>query len=211
LNNKFTIIRPFIPFKFIFDKKNYSIENLAVAFALLYVVGAAYNKIWCWLASIISSILYFVLCYRAHLYLESILQVFFIVMSIFGWLKWNKKSETRIINFSVTKNSLNHHLNFSFILIMVSVFLGYIFTEYTVAALPYLDAPITVFSIYATFLTAQKKLESWIYWFIVNAASVDLYFQRGLITTSILFFVYCLMSVYGFYKWNKLYKVAKPQ
>ena len=85
----------------------------------------------------------------------------------------------------------------------------YIFSRYTTAALPFLDAPITVFSIYATFLTAQKKLESWMYWFFINAASIYLYFQRDLKTTALLFFLYCLMSVYGFYKWNKLYKTTK--
>jgi len=192
-------------------KKNHSIENLAVALALLYVVGAAYNKIWCWFASILSSMLYFILCYQTQLFLESFLQLFFIAMSVVGSAMWNKKNKHDNDNLNITKNSFLKNIKISSSLVFVSLFLGFIFSKYTKAALPYLDAPITVFSIYATFLTAQKKLESWIYWMFINLASIYLYFQRDLTTTSMLFVVYFLMSIYGLYKWNKYYTTAKLQ
>jgi nicotinamide mononucleotide transporter len=179
--------------------------------ALLYVVGAAYGKNWCWLASIISSALYFILCYQTQLFLEMALQLFFIAMSIFGWAMWNKKSNNNEFNLKITTNSILQNSKFSFAFGLFSFLLGFIFSKYTSAAMPYLDAPITVFSIYATFLTAQKKLESWIYWFFINLASIYLYFQRDLKTTALLFFVYCLMSVYGFYNWNKKYKISIHQ
>jgi nicotinamide mononucleotide transporter len=179
--------------------------------ALLYVVGAAYGKNWCWLASIVSSSLYFVLCYQTHLFLESALQIFFIVMSVLGWAMWNKKNSNNEYNLKITTNSVSQNSKFICALVLFSLLLGFVFSKYTSAALPFLDAPIAVFSIYATFLAAKKKLESWIYWFFINLASIYLYFQRDLKTTSILFFVYCLMSVYGFYKWSKMYKISKHQ
>jgi nicotinamide mononucleotide transporter len=208
--HKITKISPFIALKFTFGKKKF-IENLAVVLALLYVVGAAYGKNWCWLASIVSSALYFILCYQTHLFLESALQIFFIVMSILGWTMWNKKNSNNEYNLKITTNSVLQNSKFISALALFSLLLGFIFSKYTAAALPFLDAPIAVFSIYATFLAAKKKLESWIYWFFINLASIYLYFQRDLKTTSILFCVYCLISVYGFYKWSKMYKISKLQ
>ena len=66
------------------------IELIAVFSAILYLVLAVRQNILCWSAWIISSCLYFFIMFQANLYMESLLQIFYIVMGIYGWMQWNK-------------------------------------------------------------------------------------------------------------------------
>ena len=69
---------------------NLILECIAVLTAILYLVLAAKEDVKCWYAAIISSLIYIYIMYQADLFMESILQVFYVLMAIYGWLQWNK-------------------------------------------------------------------------------------------------------------------------
>lgn len=174
------------------------VEWIAVASSVIYVILAAQKQILCWFFAFISSALYVYLCFSAQLYLESILQLFYVVMAVVGFLLWNRPTKTEIIKWKVSYHIIN---------ILVSAgltfLLGYLFSIYTDQANPYIDAATTVFSLAATFMVTQRVLENWIYWIVIDAVSVYLFYTRELHLTAVLFLIFTVLAIVGYFSWKK--------
>jgi nicotinamide mononucleotide transporter len=89
------------------------------------------------------------------------------------------------------------------VVILLSVINGYLLTQHTDAAFPYLDSLTTWSAIWATFLVARKVLENWWYWLVIDIASVFIYLARDLQLTSMLFVVYVIMIPFGLLSWSR--------
>ncbi len=176
------------------------IESVAVFFSILYVILAAKESIWCWGAAAISVVLYIYICYTAQLYPETGLQVFYLFMAFYGYHHWNKKEQ----ELQISEWNTSKHLLILAIGAILTFLMGFYFTTYTNAAMPLVDSFTTVFSIFATFMVAKKILGNWLYWIVIDAVSVYLYFSRGLHLTSILFFAYTIIAIFGYIKWLKI-------
>ena len=175
------------------------IESLAVLFGVLYVLLAVKEIIWCWLSAAISVILYFFIFFSAQLYLETILQVFYLFMAFYGYYSWNKDSKV----LSVIKWKLIKHLLIIFSGIIVTILLGYYFSNYTESALPYIDSFTTVFAILTTYMVTKKELYNWLYWIVIDFVSVYMYFSRELKLTALLFIFYTILAIIGYFTWLK--------
>lgn len=182
-------------------------EWLAITSSLLYVILVTYKVLAAWIFAALSSLLYIYLCYSNRLYLESILQVFYFGMAIYGWFMWTSDDETKDV--TVIQWPLKYHIYNVLISGSLMLLFGYIFDQYSNQANPYLDAFTTIFSLMATFMVAQKVLENWIYWIIIDAFSVYLFASRGLYMTSVLFILYTLIAIFGYFSWRKQFKLDK--
>lgn len=182
-------------------------EWLAVASSLLYVILITYKVLASWIFAALSSVLYIYLCYSNRLYLESILQVFYFGMAIYGWFMWTSDDDTKDV--TVIQWPLKYHLYNILISGALMLLFGYIFDQYSNQANPYLDAFTTIFSLMATFMVAKKVLENWIYWIIIDAFSVYLFASRGLYMTSVLFILYTLIAIFGYFSWKKQFNLDK--
>lgn len=176
------------------------IESVAVLFSILYVILAAKESIWCWGAAAISVILYIYICYTAQLYPETGLQVFYLFMAGYGYHHWNKKEQ----ELQISEWNTSKHLLVLAIGATLTFLMGFYFTTYTNAAMPLVDSFTTIFSIFATFMVAKKILGNWLYWIVIDAVSVYLYFSRDLHLTSLLFLAYTIIAIFGYFKWLKL-------
>lgn len=176
------------------------LEWFAVLSGIAYVLFAAYQKKICWLFGLISSGLYVWITYHSLLFIDSWLQVFYVAMAIFGWLSWNQKTNRKLVTLK-----WQFHVGFLCLGILFTLLVGYLFDHYTLQASSYLDAAITGFSIVATFMTAKRILENWIYWIIIDASAVFLYGSRDLYLTSLLYFVFTLMAIFALVQWVKNY------
>ena len=191
-------------------------EWVAVVSGIIYVMLASKENIWCWPFAILSSFLYVYLCIEFKLYIESILQTFYLVMGIVGWYVWSqqkavdhsrniidtpsRESSSAIITWDIKRHVLNSVLSG-----IAAVALGYFFETNTDQANPYIDAFTTVFSLVATFMVVRKVLENWIYWIVIDVVSMYLYYQRGLSLTVVLYFIFTLLAIIGFISWRKRY------
>jgi nicotinamide mononucleotide transporter len=182
------------------------IEALAVILALAYLVLAAYQNSWCWFAAAISSILYIKICFDAKLYIETGLQFFYLIMAIAGFFQWQKvKNEDALI----VKNLSYKKLFFGILICgIISIVMAYWFQENTNAKLPWLDAPVTVFSVWATWLVIKKVLQNWLIWIVVDSVAVYIYMQRSLKFTALLYALYTLLAVIGYLKWKRVQQIS---
>jgi nicotinamide mononucleotide transporter len=177
-------------------------EWLIFISALLYILLAAVENVWCWLFGIISSALLVYLCFSGHLFLESGLNIFYVIIGIYGWYQWlhgsEQKTELSITFYSVKKNALLAGLG-----LLIWFPFGFVAHRYSTQVLPYLDAFITSFSIIATWMQAKKIIENWLYWIVLNGLSIVLYSYRGFYLIALLSVVYTLLSVTGYLSWRK--------
>ena len=176
------------------------IEIIAVFTAILYLVLAVRQNILCWLAWIMSSCLYFFIMFHANLYMESLLQIFYIVMGIYGWSQWKKGDSKRA--FEVNTMSVNDHIKIISVILFLSILFGFILGQFTDAALPFWDSLTTWGAVLTTYLVAKKFLENWIYWFVIDFISVFLFISRDLYLTAGLFFVYLIIIFFGYRSWK---------
>jgi len=181
------------------------IEVIAVILAILYLVLAVKQNILCWLAGIISSVLYFFIMRSAGLYMEAYLQIFYVFMGFYGWSQWRigaRTSNNFVVN---TWNKLQHFYALSLILIL-SAISGFLLKLFTDTALPFFDALVTCGAVVATYMVAKKLLENWIYWLVIDSISILLFISRGLLPTAFLFGIYIVVIFFGYKSWNKILK-----
>lgn len=179
------------------------LEWFAFITSLLYTWLAAKENIWCWLFGGLGAGATLILCLQGLLYSEVMLQIYYIVMAVYGWLQWSKSDEN--LKKPVLRMSYALHLK---ILILggIGLFALGAFWKLWGAALPYLDATTTSFSILATWLIARKYLENWIYFIVIDAISIYLYSSRGLLLLSFLFVIYTFLATYGYFQWKNIWR-----
>lgn len=175
-------------------------ESCAVGLALVYVLLAVYQNRWCWVAAIVSATLYVFIFWQVQLYLEAALQCFYIGMAIYGWRVW--RGGQTAPEQTITTWPWRHHLMACGALLCVTLLLGTVMMRWSDAAAPFIDAATTVSALLATWLVAQKILENWLYWIVIDMASIWLYLSRDLSLTAALFAGYVLLAAFGYRTWR---------
>ena len=181
-----------------------NLETLAVALGIGYLLLAMRESSLCWYCAFLSTALYVWIFGDVSLYMESALNVYYMAMAIYGWLQWQRggadKSGVNIIRWTARQHILGVA-----IILAASVTSGYLLSSNTAAKLPYLDSFTTWGSVFTTIMVAQKVLENWLYWIVINSVSIYLYIDRGLDQTAAMFFLYLVLATIGFLTWKKAY------
>ena len=181
-----------------------NLETLAVFLGIGYLLLAMRESSLCWYCAFFSTALYVWIFGDVSLYMESALNVYYMAMAIYGWLQWQRggadKSGVKIIRWTSKQHILG-----VVIILAASVTSGYLLSSNTAAKLPYLDSFTTWASVFTTIMVAQKVLENWLYWIVINSVSIYLYIDRGLDQTAAMFFLYLVLASIGFLSWKKAY------
>jgi len=180
-------------------------ELVAVILALVYLVLALKERIECWYAAFVSTAIYMFLFWDVSLLMESALQVYYLLMAVYGWWQWRHHSNIEE-DLTIHTWSIKRHL-FIFISLAALVLIsGYLLSENTTAALPYLDSFTTWGAVITTYMVTRKVLENWLYWIVIDSVSVYLYLDRAMYLTTILFVLYVIIVVFGFVRWRHIYR-----
>ncbi len=180
-------------------------EYLAVALSMAYLLLAMKENLWCWPAAFISTFIYTVMYWNGALLMESLLHFYYMGMAVYGWWAW-RYGKQRVEEQGITSYRLNTHGILICVTALVSIAIGYVMDNYTHADFAYLDSFTTCFAIVTTYLVAQKVLENWLYWVVIDAASIYLYVEKGYYPTVVLFVFYTIMAVAGYMRWRQQYQ-----
>lgn len=181
-----------------------AMEIAAVLLAIAYLVLVIRQNILCWLAALVSTALYMVIFTGARLYMEAGLQVFYAAMAVYGWYCWRYGGEQGQALPIRTWSLRRHALALAAIIGLTAAFGAAL--RATPAALPFADSFTTVSALVATYMVAQKLLENWLYWFVIDSVSIYLYVNRGLWLTALLFVLYLVLIVVGYRRWRAEYR-----
>lgn len=187
-------------------KETSILEWTGVITGVLYVILAAKKIILCWLFALISTGIFIFICFNQNLFIESGLQVFYFAMAIYGWLNWKKDEES---NLKIQVWPIKYHLINIALSTAVALGLGWLMGMFTDQESPYLDAFTTIFSLAATFMVAQRVLDNWVYWIVIDIGLAYLYSSRGLELAGLQYFVFSIIAMFAWYSWYKYYKTQK--
>ena len=179
-------------------------EALAVVLGVAYLLLAMRESLWCWYAGFVSTAIFLVLFWEVSLLMESALQLYYLAMSVYGWWHWRKGLTGEPLPISRWSGT-GHALAISAVAI-ATLASGALLSRYSHAALPYLDSFTTWGSILTTWMVARKLLENWLYWLVIDSASIYLYLDRGLYLTALLFALYLVIAVFGYIQWLRHYR-----
>jgi nicotinamide mononucleotide transporter len=188
--------------------KNY-IEIIATITGLIYLLYSIRGNILLWVYGLITSLLYVYVFFNSKIYADMGINVYYVVISIYGWANWNKKGEGNKKELPITKLSLGHSMVLLAITIAIFGLIAYILHKFTDSAIIFWDSFITAGSITATWMLARKIMEHWLIWVVVDALSIGLYIYKGLYPTVFLFLVYTTLAVVGYFEWKKQWKVQE--
>jgi nicotinamide mononucleotide transporter len=179
----------------------FSLEGIAVVLALAYLLLAARENPWCWLCAFISSALYVEILWDVSLLMESVLSIFYVVMAVVGWYEW-KRGGSSHKGVEIVSLKWWHHFVLLGITLLLAALNGWLLGLYTTAARPFVDSFVSWGSVITTILVVRKVLENWLYWLLVDGLSAYLYIDRGLYLTALLFGLYLIIVVFGYFRWR---------
>lgn len=189
------------------------LEFFGLLSGLIAVMLSSRANVWSWPIGVVNVVLSFFLFYQVQLYPDMFLQIFFFVTNLIGWWRWlnpRPKEEDRKKQLRISYLAPSGKI----ILVLVGISGTLLMGKFALhlhdiapilfhkpSAYPYLDSFIMVMSIVTTFYMIQKKIECWIIWILVDIVATWLYFQRGLLLYSVLYFIFCFIAAYGLYYW----------
>ncbi|MTH55080.1 nicotinamide riboside transporter PnuC [Bacillus mangrovi] len=170
----------------------------------------AKENIWAYPIGIVNLTLFFFIFYEVKLYADAVLQIIFLVLSIYGWVVWLTKREGHSVR--PTRKITRNETVFLFTgILLVAVSWGYGLSAYTDASIPYADASMASMSIFAQAFLSRKVLENWLIWIAVDILSVGIYLYKGLPLIAFTYFVFLLICIYGYISWKKEWQSARLQ
>lgn len=181
------------------------LEIIAVLFGIASVWFAKKANILVYPTGIISVLIYVYLCYYAGLYADMGINGVYFIMSVYGWILWSRKTETKPKR-PITFCNLKLHILIIFVLIFFFFNLTYLLKHHTDSTVPVWDALTTSIFIAAMLLMALKKVENWLLWIVGDIISIPLYFSKEMVFTSIQYLVFLILAVLGYMEWVKIYK-----
>jgi nicotinamide mononucleotide transporter len=184
---------------------NYVAANwLEIAGFLTTLVGiwlTTRRLLICWPVVLAADVLYLIVFYRAKLFSDALLQVFFVVFTLYGWWHWwrgvREEGEVRVVPLSargwmagLTAGALG------------AVLLGWLMVRVG-AALPHLDAALTSYSLVASWWQARKHTANWWLWIAVNLVYIGEYLYKDLRPTAALYLLLVVLAAMGLVDWRR--------
>lgn len=178
------------------------LEHLALVAGLGYALLAVRRDHRAWVFGALSSGLLAWLAAGAALPLQAMLQSLYVLMAVYGLVRWSRESASRGA-LTVRRWPVRSHALSILVIALLTLLVAPTLGRLTGAAWPYLDTLVTGLSLLATWLTARAVLENWLYWFVVNLLSMFLYGSQGLVFVSLLYAVYFLIAIAGWRAWRR--------
>jgi nicotinamide mononucleotide transporter len=178
-----------------------AVNGLALASGVTYAVLAARRNRLCWIAGAVSSACAAILSALNKLPMQAGLQIFYVGMSVYGWWSWKRHSSEGQLMIGLWP--LGWHLGAALVLTFLSLASAYWLRPADVAAWPLLDSVSTWFSLLATWLAARAKLENWLYWIVINALMVFLFYAQKVWGMALLSVFLVVIAGAGFIGWRR--------
>lgn len=179
-------------------------EIVAVIFGLLSVWFSKNNNILVYPTGMISTSIFTYLLFKWGLLGDMMINVYYFIMSIYGWYIWTRKKNNIVTPISKISNYEKKISLFIFISSLIFVYGIYNYFDKWGSLTSYIDNITTAIFFVGMWLMAKRKIENWIFWIIGNVISVPLYFYKGLTFTSLQYFIFTIIAISGYYSWKKI-------
>jgi nicotinamide mononucleotide transporter len=160
-----------------------------------------------WPVILAADIFYFVVFLQARLYSDALLQIFFLVFTLYGWWNWwrgvREEGEVRVAPLATSSMLIALAAGAAGSLVLGEL------AKRVHAALPYLDASLASFSLVASWWQARKQIANWWLWIVVDLLYIGEYLYKGLVVTAVLYAVLVILAVKGLFDWRRAEKSSQ--
>ena len=189
-----------------------ALEFIAVLAGIASVWFSKKEQVLVYPVGLINTTIFVYLSFKGHLLGEASVNIYYTIMSVYGWWLWTRKNEQQEsvlhIQFSTQKELLQQLLFFASFYIVLYAALYYAKSSFAEGAIPWADALSSAAAYTGMWLMAKKKVESWYYWIATNIFSIPLYFVKGYVFTSVQFAVLLALAIAGLIEWRKKAQAA---
>lgn len=179
------------------------LEAIAVICGILSVWYSKQEKILVYPIGIVSVLIYVYITYKYKLYADTGINVYYFLMSVFGWWNWKNTKDAGSSQIPISNTSGGGHVVNIGTFVLSAILIWYILENFTDSDVPVFDAITTGLAITAMYLMALKKIEHWYFWIACNLISIPLYIYKGLPFTSLQFLVFTVLAVMGLTSWKR--------
>ena len=180
------------------------LEFIAVVFGIISVVYAKKENILVYPTGIICTVITIYLLYRAQYFGDMMMNIYYSIMSIYGWWNWSRIKDNRYIVLITRTNKKEYLIAFFFFLLTIGItYTVYIMNLDSLEIPNYIDIFTSGIFFTAMWLMANKKIESWIFWVIGDIITVPLYSYRGLGMLSLQYLIFLVLAIQGYLEWKK--------
>ena len=194
-------------------KQTTPLEFIAVVFGIASVFFSKKENIWVYPIGLVSTIIYIYISLKGNLFGEVSVNIYYTIMSIYGWILWTKKDAQQHLIVHITKSTPREwriQLSiFGIFYLVIYVCLYWLQRNFAPGAIPWADAFASATAYTGMWLMAKKKVESWIWWILTNMASIPLYFVKGYVFTSVQYVVLLILAIAGLIEWTNREKQLK--
>ena len=181
------------------------LEVTAIIFGLLSVWFAKKDNIWVFPTGIINTAIYVYLLCKWDLLGDMMINMYYVVMSIYGWYLWTRKKDD-VVEYPISRMTLSEK-KWSFMIFLLTV--GFVVIIYTYFGkfthwTSYVDTLVTGIFFVGMWLMAKRKIENWILWIIGDIISIPMYFVKGYSFTSIQYLIFTIIAIFGFLEWKRI-------
>ena len=196
--------------EFLFSQyKNYSpteigLEITAVLFGLTSVWYAKKNNVLVFPTGIVNTAIYVYLLYHWNLLGDMMINGYYVIMSVYGWINWSKNSTQPELPITIMHRKEKQTAVVVFFLTITFVaFIYFIFNKFTHYT-TYIDTFVTGIFFVGMWLMTKRKIENWIFWILGDIISVPMYFIKGYTFTSMQYLLFTIIAILGYREWNKI-------
>jgi nicotinamide mononucleotide transporter len=183
------------------------LEFVAVITGIASVWYSKKENILLYPVGLINTIIYVYLSVKQDLFGEASVNLYYTIVSIYGWIIWSKKNDRQEhvlrITYSSSREWVYHLLFFASFYFAIYFSLIYLKNAFYANTIPWADAFASATAYTGMWLMAKKKVESWIWWIATDFASVPLYYVKGLAFTSIYYSILLILAVLGLMEWKR--------
>ena len=182
------------------------IEMIAVFSGIISVWYSKKENILVYPTGLLNTTIYIYISVKGHLLGEASVNMYYTVMSLYGWYLWTRVDPNKqTIILQITKSTVqdwrNQLLFFAGFYIVIYFSLVFLKRAFAPEAIPWADALASASAYTSMWLMARKKVESWFWWIITNIASIPLYFIKGYAFTSVQFIILLILAIAGWSSW----------
>jgi nicotinamide mononucleotide transporter len=183
------------------------LEPIAILSGITSVWFSKKENIWVYPTGLVGTILYVYISFRGELYGEASVNLYYTIMSLYGWYNWLRRDQQHElivhITHSTPKEWIREIVFFITLYIIIYFSLTYVQQAFSPGAIPWGDALASASAFTGMWLMTRKKVNSWIWWIITNISSIPLYYTKGYILTSWYYFILLILAILGWIEWRK--------
>lgn len=182
-------------------------EIIAAVAGIASVWFSKKESVWVYPVGLINTMIYVWISLDAHLAGEATVNFYYTIMSLYGWYEWTRRDTQQQIRLHVTFSDRKEWAQqisfFLFCLVILFFSINYLKELFFEGAIPWADSLAAATAFTGMWLMTRKKVESWYWWIATNLCSIPLYFVKGLVVTSLYYFILLFLAFAGLADWKK--------